>query len=155
MDAGDHGAELSRLERRPSGEIRAGEAGGKAEIVLDSGAGARLTARGEALDHKRAEALGGGVHRRRQPGRTAAEHDDVEGLAVDLRSQTQLIGDRGHRRVPDDAVGTDQDGAFGVPDAEAVEQGPTLLVGAEVVPGEGNEVALQQLAHGERLARPS
>ena len=87
--------------------------------------------------------------------RAASEHDDVEALAVDLSAEAQLIGDRGHRRLPDDAVGTDEDGAVGIPDAEAFEQDPALFVGGEVVPGEGNEVALQQLPHGERLARPS
>src|SRR5262245_55922649 len=51
VDTGDHSAELACLERRPSAELRAGEAGGKAEIVLDSSARARLTARGKALDH--------------------------------------------------------------------------------------------------------
>jgi hypothetical protein len=51
--------------------------------------------------------------------------------------------------------GSDQDRALGVPDAESVEQDPALLVGGEVVPGEGNEVSLQQLAYRERLARPS
>ena len=96
-----------------------------------------------------------GVDRGGQPGRAAAEHDDVEALAVDLRSQAQLVGDRGHRGSPDDAVGSDQDRALGVPDAEPVEQDPALFVGGEVVPGEGNEVALEQLPDGERLARPS
>ena len=155
MDAGDHGAELARLECRASGELGAGKAGGEAEVVLDSGARARLTARGEPFDHKRAEALGGGVDRSGQPGRTAAEYDDVEALAVDLRSEAQLFGDRRHRGSPDDAVGTDQDRAVGIPDAESVEQDPALLVAGEVVPGEWNEVALQQFAHGEGLVRPS
>jgi hypothetical protein len=107
------------------------------------------------LDHQRAETLGGGVDRSGQPGRAAAEHDHVEALAVDLGSEAQLFGDRGHRGFPDDAVGTDQDRAVGILDAESVEQDPALLVDGEVVPGEGNEVALQQLAHGERLVRPS
>src|SRR5437764_11611361 len=105
VDAGDHGTELACLERRPSGEIRAGETGGEAEIVLDSSARARLTARGEAFDDERAESLRGGVDGGRQPGWAAAEHDDVEALAVDLRSQAKLIRDRRHRRLPDDAVG--------------------------------------------------
>ena len=155
MDARDDGAELARLERRSSGELRAGEAGGKAEVVLDSSARTRLTARGEAFDHQCAETLGCGVDGGGQPGRTTAEHDDVEALAVDLRSEAELIGDRGHRGSPDDAVGSDQDRAVGIRDAEPVEQDPALLVGGEVVPGEGNEVALQQLPDGERLARPS
>src|ERR671932_1391880 len=109
MDAGDHGAELSRLERRPPGELGAGEARRKAEVVLYPRARARLAARGEALDHERAEALGRGVYRRREPGRAAAEHHDVEALAVDLRPQPEIIGDRPHGRSPDDAVGADED----------------------------------------------
>src|SRR5918997_4426123 len=105
MDTGDHGAELSRLERRPPGEIRTGEARRKAEVVLYPRARARLTAGGEALDHERGEALGGGVDRRGEPGRAAAEHHDVEALTVDLGSEPELLGDRRHGRSPEDAVG--------------------------------------------------
>src|ERR671923_2328576 len=98
MDARDHRAEFPRLERRPPGEIGAGEACREAEIVLYPGARARLTARGEALDHERAEALRGGVDRRGEPGRAAAEYHDVEALTVDLRPQPELPGDRLNRR---------------------------------------------------------
>src|SRR5919202_3822788 len=112
MDAGDHGAELARLERRPPGELGAGETRRKPEVVLYPRARARLTARGEAFDDERAEALGGGVDRRGEPGRAAAKHHDVEALAVDLRSQPELIGDRRHSRSPDDAVGADEDRAL-------------------------------------------
>src|SRR5918994_7807292 len=118
MDARDHGAELSGLERGPPGEIGAGEARRKAEVVLYPRTRAGLTARGEALDHQCAETLGGGVDRRGQPGRAAAEHDDVEALAVDLRSQPELIGDRRNSRSPNDVVGADQDRALGLPDAK-------------------------------------
>jgi hypothetical protein len=155
VDAGDHGAELARLECRPSGELRAGKTGWKAEVVLDPSARSGLTAWREAFDHQRAETLRGRVDRRGQTGRAAAEHDHVEALTVNLGSQAQLICDRGHRGTPDDAVGSNQDRTLGIPDAESVEQDPALFVGSEVVPGEGNEVALQQLPHGERLARPS
>src|SRR4051794_6432919 len=118
MDAGDHGAELSRLERRPPGELGAGEARRKAEVVLDPRARARLTSRGEALDHERAEALGGGVDRRGEPGRAAAQDDDVEALAIYLASQPELIGDRRHSQPPDDALRPDQDRALLLPDAK-------------------------------------
>src|SRR4051794_26771140 len=118
MDAGDHRAELSRLERRPPREVGAGETRRETEVVLYPRARARLTARSEALDHERAEALGGGVDRRGEAGRATAEHHDVEALAVDLRSQPELVGDRRHGRPPDDAVGADQDRALGLPDAQ-------------------------------------
>ena len=49
---------------------------------------------------------------------------------------------------------SDEDRTFGVADTEPVEEDPALFVGAEVVPGEGNEVALQQLPYGEHVARP-
>src|SRR5436189_436426 len=126
MDAGDHGAELSRLERRAPGELGAGEAGRKAEVVLYPRARAGLAARGEALDHERAEALGGRVDRRGEPGRTAAEHHDVEALAVDLRSKPELIGDRLHGRSPDDAVRADEHRALGLPDPEPFDQDPAV-----------------------------
>jgi hypothetical protein len=72
-----------------------------------------------------------------------------------VRSEAQLFGDRRHCGSPDDAVGTDEDGALGIADAESVEQEPALLVSGEVMPGERNEVAFQQLPYRERLARPS
>ena len=105
--------------------------------------------------HQGAETLRGGVDRCGQPGRAAAEHDDVECLTVDLRSQPELVGHRGDGRPPDDVVGADQHGALVFTDAEAIEQDPAFLVRREVVPGERNQVALQQLSDGERVARPA
>src|SRR5215207_1525146 len=61
VNAGDDRAELARLQRRPLGQLRSGQAGRKAEVVLDPGAYPRLPPRGEPLDDQRAQALRGGV----------------------------------------------------------------------------------------------
>jgi hypothetical protein len=67
--------------------------GGKAEVVLDPSAGARLASRGEALDHQGGQALGRRVDGRRQAGGARAEDDDVEGLLIDLGAEAELVGD--------------------------------------------------------------
>ena len=152
MDAGDHGAELARLERRPPGELGAGETGGKAEVVLDASARARLTARGEALDHQRAEALRGGVDRcgQARPGRRRARRRRSSGrrpaLAAPARRRPRSTVAR--RMTSSERTRT---GHSASPMPKSLEQDPALVVGGEVVPGEGNQVALQQLPDGERL----
>ena len=67
VSAGDDGAELPRLQRRPLGQVRPGETRRKAEVVLDPGAGTRLPSRSETLDDQRREPLGGGVDGGGQP----------------------------------------------------------------------------------------
>ena len=61
MSAGDDCPELPRLQRRALGQVGPGQTGREAEVVFDSGAGSRLPARSEALDHQRREPLRGGV----------------------------------------------------------------------------------------------
>ena len=71
------GAELDRLAAGPVGELRAGDAVGEAEVVLDPAALPGLAAGRRALDQHGAQALGGAVDGRAEPGRAAADDDQV------------------------------------------------------------------------------
>ena len=71
------GAELDRLPPGPVGELGAGDAVGEAEVVLDPRALPGLPAGGHPLDQHRAQPLGRAVDRRAEPGRAAADDDQV------------------------------------------------------------------------------
>ena len=70
-----------------------GDPGGEAEVVLDPRAGPGLAARCPRLGHERPQTFGAAVHGGGEPGGAAAQHDQVEALAVDLRTQAELAGD--------------------------------------------------------------
>ena len=46
-----------------------------------------------------------------QPRRARPEHDDVEGLLIDLGAQAELVGDLRDGRAPQDVVGANQNRA--------------------------------------------
>ena len=72
---------------------------------------------------------------------------------IHLGAQAELVRDLGDRRAAQHVVGANEHGAFLGADAEPLEQRPTLGVCVDVVPAERDQVALQELANGERLAR--
>ena len=76
------GAELARLGDRAAGQLAAADPGREAEVVLDPPRGAGLAAEHGALDHQRVEALGGAVDGGAEPGRAAAEDQQVDLLAL-------------------------------------------------------------------------
>jgi hypothetical protein len=59
----DVGAEFLRLNEGAGGERLAAYSGGKSKVVLDPGAGARLTAESAAVENRDRQAFGGGVDR--------------------------------------------------------------------------------------------
>src|SRR3954447_19258118 len=99
VKAREHRVEAPRLQRRLAGELGAGDAGREPDVVLDPRARPGLTARSPRLGDQRAQPLGAAVDGRREARRPAAQHDDVEALAVDLRAQPQLAGDLRGRRI--------------------------------------------------------
>src|SRR5215211_7325718 len=117
-------------------EIPAGEA----DVVLDPRAGAGLPARRPRLSHERAQALGPAVHGGREPGRPAAEHDQVEPLAVDLRAQAELAGDLGGRGVAQHGSVAHQKRRLLARDLKPVEHRRALGVGVDVVPAHRDEI---------------
>ena len=83
IDAGDRARdqdlrpEPPRLLQRAAGQLVAGDAAGKAEIVLDPRRRPGLSAGRLALDDDRAQPFGCAVDRRRKAGRPAADDRDV------------------------------------------------------------------------------
>ena len=70
-----------RLDGGARGEVLAGDAVWEARVVLDPRARARLAADGDGVEADGAQTLRGAVDRRRQAGRAAADHDEVEDVA--------------------------------------------------------------------------
>ncbi|HEY5845085.1 MAG TPA: hypothetical protein VIU87_27150, partial [Mycobacterium sp.] len=78
VPGGDHlGTELEGLPPRPLGELRSGDAVREAEIVLDPGALAGLTAGGRAFDEHGPQALRSPVDGGAETRRPRADHHDV------------------------------------------------------------------------------
>src|SRR5688572_3874743 len=69
--------ETFRLLGRPPRQVGTTHALGEAEVVLDERAGSRLTTRRAPLDQQRAQSLGRAVYSGGEPGRSAADNDDV------------------------------------------------------------------------------
>ncbi len=157
---GQHlGPELGRLPAGPLGQLRPGHPVREAEVVLDPRALARLPSGRGALDQHRAQPLGRAVHRRAQPGRAAADDDQVVEVLGGRGGQSHLAGQLGvgrlHQRL---AVRGDHDRqpepvAVGGLDAGRAQQPlPFRLVRG--VPAVRHLVAGQELAHLRRARRP-
>ena len=73
----ERGAEFLRLRQRAPGQRQTGNAGGKAKVVFDLGAGAGLSARCRGFHQAHVESLGGAVDRGCQPGRPGAHNQQV------------------------------------------------------------------------------
>jgi hypothetical protein len=152
MEAREHRVEAARLERRVARQLRAGDAGREAEVVLDARARAGLSAGSPGLCHERAQALGAAVDRSRETRGAGAEHDEIEAPAVDLRAQAERARHLCRRRIAQHLGRMHEDGRLGARDVEPVEQRGALLVGIHVVPAHRQQVALEQIAHLEGAA---
>ena len=117
------GAELDGLPPRPVGELAAGHPVGEAQVVLDPRGLARLAAGGELLHQHGAQPLGRAVDRRAEPGRAAADHDQVVEVPRRRGRQAHLGRDLGvGRRDQRLAVGGDQHREVAAVRARGVEQ---------------------------------
>jgi hypothetical protein len=153
VEARQHRVEPARLQRRLARQLRAGDPGREAEVVLDPRARTGLAAGRPRLGHQRPQSLGPSVHGGREARGTAAEHDEVEPLAVDLRAQPELPGDLGRRWVAQHGGVAHEDRRLLARDLQPVEHRGAVVVGVDVVPAHGDEVALEQVAHLEGAPR--
>ena len=135
------------LPAGPVGELGAGDAVGEAEVVLDPRALPGLAAGGVPLDEHGAQALRRAVDRRAQPGRAAADDDEVVEVARRRGGQPDRA-----RRVSA-SVGSTQRLAVGgdhhrdvVGVAPGGRQQPLALGLVDGVPAVGHRVAGQEVA---------
>ena len=148
------GAEAARLHRGAVGEVRAAQAPGEPEVVLDAAGLPGLAAGRLALDHHGAQALGGAVDGGGEPSRAAADDDQVVVLGGGLARDAQALGqleDRGaleHR-----AVLEQRHRQPAVVDAGHLQQLAALAVALDVHPPRRDAVAGQEVAQLVRLAR--
>ena len=150
MEARQHRVETARLQRRVARQVRAGDPGREAEVVLDARARAGLPAGCPGLCHERAQPFRSAIDGCRQAGRPGTQHDEVEALPVDLGSESQRPRHLRGGRVAHDVRGVHQHGRLRARDVEPLEQRGALLVRVDVVPAHGQQVALEQVAHLER-----
>ena len=119
------GAELLRLHDGALGEVAAGDAGREAEVVLDPRAGPGLAADRDHLDAQRPQSLRRSVHRGREPGRTAADHDQVEAaLGNAAERQPEVLGQVAGGRPAQHRPGGDHDRQFDRRNAELAQHRP-------------------------------
>ena len=102
-------AETRGLSVGAAAQIGAGDAGGKAEIILDSGAGTGLPAGRFRLDDEGAEAFAGAVDGGSQACGTSADDHDVIEILGGLDAEADAAGKSFE-------IGIDEDGAVGEED---------------------------------------
>ena len=102
------GAEAAGLVGRPLGEVGALEAAREAEVVLDPARLAGLAARGLALDHDGAQPLGRAVDGRGEPGRAAADDDEVVVVEARLVGDAEALGELEQRGPLEDRAVLEQ-----------------------------------------------
>ena len=90
---GHAGAELPRLADGANRQLRAADARREAEVVLDPPRRSRLAAESAALDHERVEPLRRAVDGGAEPGRAAADDEQVDRLRlVEIEPDAQRPG---------------------------------------------------------------
>ena len=151
----DVGAELLCLYQCAAGQRHAGDAGGKAEIVLDPGTRSGLSAGRIGLDHQYVETFRRRVDRGGEPGRAGADHDQVmHPGVVDGRIHLQEIGDLRDARILEDAsAAADQDRHLVDRNLKAFEQGLHIAVGVDVDADVGITVARQEFTQAQGAGR--
>ena len=143
-------AELVGLQDRALGQLAAGDAGGKAEVVLDAHAAAGLAARRRALEHHRAQPFRGAVDGRGQPGRSGADDDQVVDRLLERPADAERLGQLAVRGIAQEqlaAPGDDRRVRLG--DAELLEQLVHLRIGLQIEPGEQHAILGQEVADAE------
>ena len=152
LDGQQLGAQPARLVGGAPRQVGAAQAGREAEVVLDPARLAGLPAGRLALDHHRAQALGGAVDRRRQPGGPAADDDQVVVLLGGLAADAEALGELEHRRPLEHRAVLEQRHRqpVGV-DADDLEQLARLAVALDVEPAR----RARGCGPGSRAARAS
>ena len=152
---GDLGAELLRLRVGARRQLLARDAGREAQIVFDPRTGTRLSARRHRLEHQHVEAFGGGIHRRRQAGRSGADdHHVAQVCLVDDLVETQTVRDLLVGRIfQRRSVATDDHGHVVDGHVKPIEQVLRAGLALEVDVLIGMAVPRQELLDSKRARR--
>src|SRR5262252_205262 len=88
------GTKLLRLGIGAFGQLLTRNARGKSEVILDSRARSRLSARRIGFEYQRIESLGGRVDGSRKASRSGADDDDIAAVGVvDPAVEPETVGD--------------------------------------------------------------
>src|SRR5262249_9337094 len=149
------GSKLLRLCERASHQRLPRDPGGKAKIVLDARASARLAPERECLQNQDRKALGCSIDSGRKPGRTRADDDDVVGCDPEaLRNQPEGTRQVLFRGVPQDGtVRQDDDWKLLRSSGEPFEQGRGIPIRGGIHNAEGDAVAFEEGRQVRHLAR--
>ena len=152
---GDFGAEFLRLGEGAAGQRLAGNAGGKAEIILDARGSAGLAAESALVEHDHRKPLRGGIDGGRQPGRPGADHGDVvDECRIELGRDAEADAGLGVARpLEHRAVGADHQRQFAGAHAEALDQAVRFLVGIGIQHGVGIAVAREKALQTDEVGR--
>ena len=148
------GAEPHRLNGGPPGESFAGDAVRKPRVVLDPRARAGLAADRHGVQRDRAQALRRAVDRGGEPGRAAADDDQIEHVARGrVERQPEVLGERRRRGAAQGLRGGDhrRDVLRGEPHAR--EQLVDVLGVLDVDPCVSQMRVLGERAQAHRLGR--
>ena len=97
-------AEPLRLRQGAARQLAAADAGRKSEIVLDPGAGARLSARRVPVEQQCPQPFRCAVHRRRKAGRTGADDHEVVHIEGGRERSAEALGHLRRLRVAQHGV---------------------------------------------------
>jgi hypothetical protein len=147
-------AEAHRLDGRAAGERLAGDAVRKTRVVLDPRARPRLAADRDRVERDRAQALGGAVDRSGEPGRAAADDDEVEDVpGRRLERQPEVRREISRRRAPHRVGRRDHRRQIAALEREALEQRLRVVGLLDVDPRVREVRVLGERAQRHRLGR--
>ena len=152
---GDLGAEFLRLREGAAGQRLAGNAGRKAEIILDARRRAGLPAESSAVEHDHRQAFRGAVDRGGKAGGSRAHHGDVvDGFRIELRRDAEAHAGLGvGRALEERAVRADHQRQFVRQHAEALHRRAARFVGYRIEHRIGIGVAAEKAFEPQQIGR--
>ncbi len=151
----DLGTETFRLRRCPPRQIGAAHPLRKAEVILDSCAGAGLSAGGVLLDHDRLQPLGRPVDRGGEPGGAGTYDDQVVKGSLGVGRHADLVRQGAQVRIHQGAaVGEEQDRQTRRSYGGRFDQRSGLGIAFDVQPLVGDLAAREEFLDLVRTGRP-
>src|SRR5271167_4235961 len=146
-------AKVSSLFARSFRQIGAADASRKAEVILDLGAGACLSAHRKALDHDRLQTLRRPINSGAEPCRSGLVDGEVVFRAGRTLKQSELFADlpKG-RALHSRAIGKNANRQPLIMQSSDVAQGACLFIPGQLDPIEKHIAAMEKFAYSIRLS---